>query len=263
METIQLVILSVTQGVTEFLPVSSSAHLIMISQLFGWKDQGMVIDTMAHLGSLFAFLLYIYFNRSKNYTYSGFFQLSETVFDIQLIKKIIIATTPAIIIGFLFRDAIVKYARNADIIAITTIFFAIVLLMADQKRGTKKINDLSYKEAFLIGLAQSIALIPGVSRSGITLAAGLFFGYSRVDALKFAVLLSIPVIILASFSELGAFMVSVPKFDLLDLIFVFIVSMLSAYFCLLLLFKFITQIGLLPFVIYRLVLGCLILIFLV
>ena len=127
----------------------------------------------------------------------------------------------------------------------------------------KKINELSYREAFLIGLAQSIALIPGVSRSGITLAAGLFFGFSRVDALKFAVLLSIPVIILASFSELGAFLVTVPKFDLIDLVFVFTVSMLSAYLCLLLLFKFIGQIGLLPFVIYRIVLGCLIYIFLV
>ena len=263
MEIIQLVVLSVTQGVTEFLPVSSSAHLIMISQLFGWKDQGMVIDTMAHLGSLFAFFLYICFNRPKDYTDNGFFQFSETVFDTQLVKKIVIATTPAIIIGLLFRDVIANYARNAEIISITTIFFAIVLFIADQKRGAKKINELSYKEAFLIGLAQSIALIPGVSRSGITLAAGLFFGFSRVDALKFAVLLSIPVIILASFSELGAFLVTVPKFDLIDLIFVFTVSMLSAYFCLILLFKFITQIGLLPFVIYRIVLGCLIFIFLV
>lgn len=263
METIQLIVLSVTQGATEFLPVSSSAHLIIVSQLFGWQDQGMVIDTMAHLGSLFAFLLYIFFNRSKDYTDNGFSEFSETLFDIQLIKKIVIATTPAIIIGFLFRDIIAKYARNADIIAITTIFFAIILFIADQKRGGKKINDLSYKQAFLIGLAQSIALIPGVSRSGITLAAGLFFGFSRVDALKFAVLLSIPVIILASFSELGTFMVTASKFKLLDLIFVFTLSMLSAYCCLLLIFKFIAQIGLLPFVIYRLVLGCLILIFLV
>ena len=122
METIQLVVLSVTQGVTEFLPVSSSAHLIIISQLFGWKDQGMVIDTMAHLGSLFAFLLYICVNRSKDYTDNGFFQFSKPVFDIQLIKKIAIATTPAIIVGLLFRDVIANYARNADIISITTIF---------------------------------------------------------------------------------------------------------------------------------------------
>ena len=149
----------------------------MVSQLFGWKDQGMVIDTMAHLGSLFAFFYTFVLTDLKDYTDNGFFQFSETVFDTQLVKKIVIATTPAIIIGLLFRDVIANYARNAEIISITTIFFAIVLFIADQNEGAKKSTSCHIKEAFLIGLAQSIALIPGVSRSGITLAAGLFFGF--------------------------------------------------------------------------------------
>ena len=263
MDTIQLIALSIIQGITEFLPVSSSAHLIIISQLFEWEDQSMVVDTMAHLGSLFAFLLFLHFNKSRDSSNNSLFQLTNQFFDIHFIKKILVATIPATLVGLLFRDAIVTYARNAEVIATTTIFFAIVLLVADRKRGKKKTIDLSYKEVFLIGLAQSIALIPGVSRSGITLAAGLFLGLSRIDALRFAVLLSIPIIILASFSELGVFIVKVSKFDLSALIYVFTASMLSAYFCLLLLFKFITQIGLLPFVIYRVVLGCLILVFLV
>ena len=262
MDTIQLIALSVTQGITEFLPVSSSAHLIIISQLFEWEDQSMVVDTMAHLGSLFAFLLFLHFNRSRDSSNNSL-QLTDQLFDIHFIKKILVATIPATLVGLLFRDAIVTYARDAEVIATTTIFFAFVLLVADRKRGKKKTIDLSYKEVFLIGLAQSIALIPGVSRSGITLAAGLFLGLSRIDALRFAVLLSIPIIILASFSELGVFILKVSKFDLSVLIYVFTASMLSAYFCLLLLFKFITQIGLLPFVIYRVILGCLILVFLV
>ena len=262
MDTIQLIVLSLTQGITEFLPVSSSAHLIIISQLFEWKDQGMVIDTMAHLGSLFGFLFFLYFNKSRDDFNNSLFQLTDKLFDIQLIKKIIVATIPAVLIGLLFRDIIVTYARNSEVIAFTTIFFAFVLLMADRRRGKRKTTDLSYKEALLIGFAQSIALIPGVSRSGITLAAGLFLGLSRIEALRLAVLLSIPIIILASFSELGVFIATVPKFNLSEIICVFTASMLSAYFCLLLLFKFITQIGLLPFVIYRLILGCLILIFL-
>ncbi|MDC3160127.1 undecaprenyl-diphosphate phosphatase [Pseudomonadota bacterium] len=263
MDIIQLIALSVTQGITEFLPVSSSAHLIIITQLFEWPEQSIVIDTTAHLGSLFAFFLYLYFNKSGNGSNDGFLQLTDKLFDIELIKKIVIATIPALIFGFSFRDIIVTYARNAEVIAITTILFAIVLFIADRRRGKRKTIDLSYKEVFLIGLAQSIALIPGVSRSGVTLAAGLFLGLSRTDALRFAVLLSIPIISLASFSELGVLIVKIPKFDLSELVYVFISSMLSAYFCLFLLFKFIAQIGLLPFVIYRLILGCLILIFLI
>ena len=154
-----------------------------------------------------------------------------------------------------------EHLRNPEIISFATIIFAIVLFVADRKRGVRRLGDLSYKDAFLVGLAQSIALIPGVSRAGATLAAALFLGYSRIESLKFAVLLSVPVIILASFSEFGAFWMRESTFEFFDLFFVFIGSMISAYFCLMLLFKFIGRIGLLPFVVYRLILGSLILIF--
>ena len=169
---------------------------------------------------------------------------------------------PALVLGYLFRDVIVQDARNPTVIGLATIIFALIMLAADHRRGSRKVCDLSYKEVILIGLVQSLALIPGVSRSGATLAAALFLGLSRVEGLKFAVILSVPIIIFASFSEFRLLLFGVPKVDLFDLIFVFFGSMLSSFLCLLLLFKFINRIGLLPFVIYRLVLGALILIFL-
>ena len=262
METVQLIILSVTQGITEFIPVSSSAHLILVSQIFNWDDQGIFIDTTAHLGSLSAFASFIFCDKFRGNKDKNFFFEDRIIVDYVFVKKIILATMPALVLGYLFRDVIVQDARNPTVIGLATIIFALIMLAADHRRGSRKVCDLNYKEVILIGLVQSLALIPGVSRSGATLAAALFLGLSRVEGLKFAVILSVPIIIFASFSEFRLLLFGVPKVDLFDLIFVFFGSMLSSFLCLLLLFKFINRIGLLPFVIYRLVLGALILIFL-
>ena len=210
---IEVLILSLVQGITEFLPISSSAHLIILPEILSWDHQGIVYDVTMHFGSLMAITYYYFQNKDK------FLNINTSQGYINF-SKIFIGSAPVLFFGYFYHDYIIENLRSIEVIAITTILIAILLLILDLlKRNQRDLKSVTYFDISIIGVFQAIALIPGVSRSGITLTAGLFFGFSRVDALKFAVLLSIPVIILASFSELGAFLVTVPKFDLIDLIF--------------------------------------------
>ncbi|MCJ8275093.1 MAG: undecaprenyl-diphosphate phosphatase, partial [Psychrosphaera sp.] len=198
MTTLEIVVLAIIQGLTEFLPISSSAHLILPSQLLGWTNQGLAFDVATHVGTLFAVLLYF---RQDVY------QLTTAWFESLRGKKssnsnlawcIILGTIPAGLAGLLLKDYIEIYTRNISVIATTTIIFGLLLGWADKyAKQTLIIEQITFKNALVIGLAQAMALIPGTSRSGITMTAGLMLGLDRQSAARFSFLLSIPIIVLA------------------------------------------------------------------
>ena len=188
-EFIEILILSAIQGISEFLPISSSAHLILISSLYDLKSGSLLIDISLHLGSLFAIIFYF----------------RKDLFDLKnnskLLQLIIIGSIPLIIFGYILHSTELIYLlRNVKIIAWTTLFFGIILFFADQQEFDKNIStNLNTKSIIFIGLFQILALIPGVSRAGITLTAARFLKFSRVDSSKISFLLSIPALSGASF----------------------------------------------------------------
>lgn len=253
----QVITLALVQGLTEFLPVSSSAHLILVPHIAGWPDQGIAFDVAVHVGTLLA--VCCYFRKDLLRLTQGFMRSllgRPSRFYSPLAWQLIIATIPIALIGFLAHDYIAGYLRSPLIIAGATIIFGLVLWAADARAIPKKrFHQLGYKDAMIIGLAQMLALIPGTSRSGITLTAGLGLGYHRSCSAKFSFLLSIPVIILAGGYEGLKILKSPDPIPWLSLSIGIIVSMVSAYICIHAFLQFLKKIGVLPFVIYRLCLG--------
>lgn len=193
MDLLQLVVLALVQGITEFLPISSSAHLILIPALFGWSDQGMLIDVALHVGTLAA--VAGYFWRECLRMGEGSVSLLRGRYDggAKLLLLVIIGTLPVVVVGVAFQEAIAIHLRSAGLIAVTTIAFGLLLYLADRSgRRTEIMEAMTWRHALLIGLAQCLALIPGTSRAGITMTAALFLGYQRAEAARFSLLLSIP-----------------------------------------------------------------------
>ncbi len=257
MEWWQAVVLAILQGITEFLPVSSSAHLILPSQLLGWPDQGLAFDVAVHVGTLLAVTLYFrhdIVNLIKGFVQSTFLKTPNQ--DGQLAWWIIIATLPAGLFGLALNGFISEYLRHAAVIASTTIIFGLLLLVADKRKNlTKTLANMPMSHALYIGFAQALALIPGTSRSGITITMALFLGYDRNQAARFSFLISIPLILLA-----GAYktyeMITIANPIPWSYIFMgAFVSCISAYICIHYFLKLIEQLSMMPFVIYRLALG--------
>ena len=255
METIQAILLAIIQGLTEFLPISSSAHLILLSKLAGWEDQGLVFDVALHFGTLLAVIFYFRREINEMLDFSHFKTMNT------LIKSplgvITIATIPIVIIGGLFNQFIEANLRTSEVIAIATIIFGVLLYLSDLK-GKQADTDLKVTLGlgFLIGLAQVFALIPGTSRSGITITAALLLGFSRTEAARFSFLLAIPAIIAANI--LGVFEVIQAEhlvFNYLDLFLGVSISFLVAYLTIGWFLSLIERIGMLPFVVYRVILG--------
>ena len=263
MDWFQAVILALIQGLTEFLPVSSSAHLILPSQLFGWPDQGLAFDVAVHLGTLVAVVTY--FRQDIFSIIKGLLQSTQTRklnVEAQLGMSVVIGTIPAVIIGFLFKDFIEDNLRSGLVIAVTTIFFGLLLWQAD-KMG-KRILDMSRltsNHALLIGVAQALALIPGTSRSGITMTAALMLGFDRTSSARFSMLLSIPLIVAASILECYELYSQTAPVPWLLIGLGMVVATVSAYLCIHYFLKLLEGIGMLPFVIYRMILGVFLLIF--
>lgn len=191
-----LLVLAAVQGLTEFLPVSSSGHLVLTSRVMGWEDQGIVIDIAVHLGTLLAVV--IYFWRDVGRVIGGSLRL--VTFrggpDARLAIMLLIATLPIVLAGFLAKDLVETVFRSVEVIAWATIGFALLLWLADRIGMTvQRIEHIGAVAALLIGLSQVLALIPGTSRSGITMTAGRFLGMERAEAARFSLLLSIPTII--------------------------------------------------------------------
>ena len=194
MDIIQTIVLAIIQGLTEFLPISSSAHLILVSDLLDWSDQGIAFDVALHLGTLLAVLYYFRAEISDMLKAKHFTSMDNAI-NSQL-GIIVISTLPIILVGGLFNDFVTENLRTSMVIALASIFFGIILYLADTNQQQRsQVVNLSLKLGLIIGLFQVLALIPGTSRSGITIAAGLFLGLSRVEASRFSFLLAIPVII--------------------------------------------------------------------
>lgn len=263
MTLFEIIILAIIQGLTEFLPISSSAHLILPSAVFGWHNQGLAYDVAVHVGSLLAVM--IYFRKDilrllAAWFKHGFSQQQNS--DSKLAWWVILATIPAIIVGFILKDFVEVYGRSALVIASTTIIFGLLLWYADRKASMQKtIEQITWKNALFIGIAQAIAVIPGTSRSGITMTAGLMLGLNRESAARFSFLLSIPVILGAGLLATVDLIQSPDPVQWMELLIGATVSFLCAYACIYLFLAWISRIGMLPFVIYRLILGVLLLLF--
>ena len=243
-EFIEILILSAIQGISEFLPVSSSAHLILVSNFYDLKTSSLLIDISLHLGSLFAIIFY--FRKD----------LLNLKNNKKLLQLIIIGSIPIIIFGYLLHSTeLIYHLRNVKIIAWSTLFFGFILFFADQQKFDKNIStNLNFKSIIFIGLFQILALIPGVSRAGITLTAARFLKFNRVDSSKISFLLSIPA--LAGASVLGLkdviyHSIEINYFIIVAVILSFLFSYVTVKFFLIYINKFSLSI----FVIYRILIA--------
>lgn len=257
MDWLQALILAVIQGLTEFLPVSSSAHLILPAQLLGWQDQGLAFDVAVHLGTLVAVLGY--YRAQLGAMVAGAWQgVSQRRVndDLRLGLLIVWATLPAVIFGLLFKDMIEQYTRSVAVIGTTTILFGLLLWVADARgRQTIGLMGIGLGVATLIGLAQALALIPGTSRSGITLTAALLLGLRREDGAHFSFLLSIPVI-LGALVLMSRDLIGLEHgYSFAQLAVACLVSALVAYLSIGFFLRLVARMSMAPFAIYRLLLG--------
>ena len=256
MEILQIVILALIQGLTEFLPISSSAHLILVPVLTDWPDQGLAFDVAVHAGTLTAVVLYFRKELSRMLV-EWFASLKGRLTpDARLAWAVLIGTIPVGLAGLVFKGVIETQLRSPMVIAMATIVFGLLLWYADKtgKRG-KDEYGLSLCDVLVIGLAQALALIPGTSRSGITITAALMLGLNRKAAARFSFLLSIPVIFLAGMLETMDYLSAASIEDAQPLLIGALISAVGAYACIHYFLKLLDRMGMMPFVAYRLVLG--------
>ena len=249
LSSVEILILSIIQGVSEFLPISSIAHLVLVSKYYVFNNQNLLIDICLHLGSLLAIIIYFrddLFNFIKNKKF---------------LIKILIGTIPIIPIGYIFfQTGIINQLRNLEVIGWTSFVFGILLYISDKTKIKKKIEtDFSNKSAIFIGMFQVLALIPGVSRSGITITSGRLLGFNRFDSAKVSFLLSIPTLLAASI--LGIYNIyreASPELNFLAIIAV-IFSFIFSYLTIMIFLNFIKKFSLKIFVVYRIIISVLIL----
>ena len=247
----EVIILSIVQGITEFLPISSSAHLILISKYFNFSNGNLTLDISLHLGSLLAIIFY--FKK----------ELLDFIVNKQLFLKIILSSIPVILFGFLLMKLnLIDYLRSYKVIGWSTIIFGIFLYFSDRQKINNNINhDFKYSTALCIGLFQVLSLIPGVSRSGITITGARFFNFSRVDSAKISFLLSIPTLGAVSIFNIQELITeknfSISFLNLSGVFFSFLFSYITIKFFI----KLLKNFNLTLFVIYRVFLGLLILIY--
>ena len=249
LSSIEILILSAIQGVSEFLPVSSAAHLVLVSKYYAFANQNLLIDICLHLGSLIAIIVY-FRNDLFNFVKNRIFLIN-----------IIVGTIPIIPIGYiLYQTKLIDQLRNLEVIGWMSLIFGILLYLSDKSKVTKKINtNFNNKSALFIGLFQILALIPGVSRSGITIMSGRMLGYNRFDSTKISFFLSIPVLIAASFIGVyNVYKVGSAELNFLAII-ATIFSFIFSYITIMLFFSFIKKFSLSIFVIYRIILATIIL----
>ena len=249
LSSIEILILSAIQGVFEFLPVSSAAHLVVVSKYYAFNNQNLLIDICLHLGSLIAIVTYFrkdLFSFIKNRSF---------------LIKILIGTIPIIPVGYiLYRTGLINQLRNLEVIGWMSLLFVILLYISDKSKNTQKIEtSFSNKHAIFIGLLQILSLIPGVSRSGITITSGRLLGFDRFDSAKISFFLSIPALFAASL--LGIY--NIYEVESIELNFLAIIavifSFIFSYITIALFLKFIKKFSLNIFIIYRIILSLFIL----
>jgi undecaprenyl-diphosphatase len=255
MTLIQVIVLSLIQGLTEFLPVSSSAHLILGSRVFSWPDQGLVFDVATHLGTLLAVLVYFRKDLWGMLTpWFGANSKNEPSRKLGLI--LVVASIPAIVAGGLLHGWVESVLRDVRVIAFSTIGFGLLLWWADARFArNKQLADMSMKSGLLIGFAQMLALVPGTSRSGITMTMGRMLGFDADTAARFSFLLSIPVIAAAGGYGLLRMFMHDAAINWLQFSLAVLLSALAGWLCIAAFLALLQRVGLLPFVIYRLILG--------
>ncbi len=262
----QAVVLGLVQGLTEFLPVSSSGHLILVPHVFGWPDQGLAVDAALHLGTLAALLAYF---RGE------IFDLFSGALNRRLGVIIVLATIPGAVVGVLFAKYIEAHFRWPLLIAATTAFWGIVMLIADRQarpaspqarahsnpggRPDDPLEHVEWGQGIAVGIAQALALIPGTSRSGITITTGLFTGLDRATAARYAFLLGIPITAGAGMKEaLHLLRAGEHLGDTGPILAAVLVSFVSGWFAVWFLVNYLKRRSLVPFVVYRLVLAAII-----
>lgn len=270
MDFAQIIILGLVQGVTEFLPISSTAHLILLPWFFKFSDPGLTFDIALHLGTLLAILIYFWREwweilqesaevGTKIFSGTNLPSFLKNFVPPRTLNVLFIATIPGLVFGFLFESWAETFFRSPIIIAISLAFFGLLLYIADKKFTHKKaLDDLDLKRAFFIGLGQALAIIPGVSRSGISMTAGLLVGLKREAAVKFSFLLSAPIIagsVLAGILKISNIESRISNLELfLGILSSFAAGILAIKFLL----KFVQKRSFMPFVIYRIVLAIII-----
>ena len=253
MTLLQLAILAAIQGVTEFLPVSSSGHLVLVPTLAGWPDQGLLIDVAVHVGTLLAVVVYLWPHLRRMLQVSP---ASGSGSDRRLLGQTALATIPVLVAGGLVFFYAGSLLRSAEVVGWMTLIFGILLYLADRFAGTsRQLADMTWGRALLIGLAQVLALVPGSSRAGVTITAGRLLGFDRADAARFSMLLAIPAIIAAG----GAAAWKLWNLGTLQLVEEALVAAVIAFFTAIvairLMMNWIRRSSFTPFVIYRLALG--------
>jgi undecaprenyl-diphosphatase len=252
----QIIVLAVVQGITEFLPISSSGHLILVPKLMHWQDQGLVVDVMTHLGTLLAIL--IYFWRDVWRITGGALELfkGKMTDEGRLAIYIVLATIPAVAFGvFLKEFGFTDLERNVAVVAWNTILYGILMLIADMASPQERtMSNMTLGSALIIGVAQALALIPGTSRSGVTMTAGRFLGFTRPDSARFSFLLGIPAIAGAGVFTVGDALASGEPITI-DAVYCAGLTFLAGLAAIAFLMALVKRISFLPFVLYRMVLG--------
>jgi len=258
---LQIVVLAIVQGLTEFLPISSSGHLVLVPSALGWPDQGLPFDVAVHFGSLIA--VCVYFRHDVAGLVRGGIQLlglkNETS-ESRMAFILGIGTVPAAVAGLTLAAWIEKTLRDPAVIVVTLSGYAVIMVLADRYgRRERTVTDVKTSDAIWIGCAQALALVPGTSRSGITISAARALGFHRQDAARFSFLLSVPVIMLASAYKAFELLTGPMSIPWLGLGSAALISAIVAYLSIGFFMRVVSRIGLLPFAAYRLVLAAVIL----
>jgi len=252
----QIIVLAVVQGITEFLPISSSGHLILVPKLMHWQDQGLVVDVMTHLGTLLAVL--IYFWRDVWRLIVGTLELfkGKVTDNGRLAIYIVLATIPAIAFGvFLKEFGYTDLERNVAVVAWNTILYGILMLIADMASPQERtMSNMTLGSALIIGVAQALALIPGTSRSGVTMTAARFLGFTRPESARFSFLLAIPATAGAIVFTVGDAL-AIGEGVTMDAVYCAALTFVAGILAIAFLMGLIRRISFLPFVLYRMVLG--------
>jgi undecaprenyl-diphosphatase len=257
LEILRVTFLAILQGLTEFLPISSSAHIILPKELFGWPDQGLAFDVAVHVGSLIAVVTY--FREDIRVLGAAWWRSvfgQGLNYEAKLAWFVLIATIPAGLAGLFLGDVIEQYSRSMLLIAFASIFFAVLLYIADRvSRAQTHRESVDLRTCLAVGLFQVLALIPGTSRSGITITAGLFFGMSRNAAARFSFLLAIPLIAATGLLKGVEMSHSNSAEQWGEILYALAVSACVSFACIHYFLRLIERIGFMPFIIYRIVLG--------
>jgi undecaprenyl-diphosphatase len=266
MDLLHACVLALIQGLTEFLPISSSAHLILVPELLGWPPSGLAFDVAVHIGTLIAVIVFL--RRELLRITVGWLQGWSDLHwqaDGMLGWMLIVATLPVGVIGLLAEDVIDAYLRTAMVIGVATLLFGVLLGWADRHsdESRSELSDVTFSHAIWVGLAQALALIPGTSRSGVTMTALLALGYSRVVSAKFSFLLAVPTILLPGLLKAGEMVRGSVETPWLPLAVGIVVSALVALLSMHWFIKLVTRVGMLPFVVYRILLAFVIFVFLI